>query len=73
MEKELLIVNGDINGFISGNMELNIWGMGYNNLTVKENKEFSDHLGEIMGLLRVGTIRTLKESSLNEEIEEGEE
>lgn len=69
MEVELLIVNGDINKFMSGNVEIDLWGMGYDNLTVSENEEFNEHLSKIISLLRVGSIRKIRENQCEEEDE----
>ena len=62
MEVELLIVNGDINEFMAGNIEVDLWGMGFDNLTVSETEEFNEYLSKIISLLRVGSIRKIRES-----------
>lgn len=69
MEVELLIVNGDINKFMSGNVEIDLWGMGYDNLTVDETAEFNEHLSKIISLLRVGSIRKIRENQSDEDDE----
>lgn len=59
---EIIEVKADINSFLSGNMELEIYGMGYANLTVTETEVFNHHLSEMLSLLRVGSVRKIRES-----------
>lgn len=66
MEHQIMKVQGDLNDFINGDIDVTLQAIGHSHLTVSENEKFNELLSELFQLLRDGMLRQLIEDANSE-------